>query len=159
MGSLCLYLEEQGLRLLFDCGLTPSKPPTYPMRPPPVDLAFLSHAHIDHSGMMPWLCAQQGVDVVATPPTIGIGNMLLQDSVKVSTSEGYPVPYEKGDVRAMRRHFQSVKFGDRIALDDMEMVVHAAGHIPGAAMFELISDRSILFTGDLDAVGQAALIA
>lgn len=150
MGSLCLYLEEQGMRFLFDCGLTPSKPPKYPMRPPPVDIAFLSHAHIDHSGMMPWLCAQQGVDVVATPPTIGIGNMLLQDSVKVSTSEGYPVPYEKGDVRAMRRHFQSVKFGDRIALGDMEMVVHMAGHIPGAAMFELISDRSILFTGDIN---------
>lgn len=150
MGSLCLYLEDNGVRFIFDCGLTPSKPPKYPIRPPPVDIAFLSHAHIDHSGMMPWLCAQQGVDVIATPPTIAIGKMLLEDSVKVSSSEGFPVPYEKGDVRVMKRHFQEASFGDSVEVGNIEVLVHTAGHIPGAAMFELISDRSVLFTGDIN---------
>jgi len=150
VGSLCLTLEEQGVRFLFDCGLTPSKPPKYPLKPTAVDLAFLTHAHIDHSGMMPWMCAQFGVDVIATPPSINIGKMLLEDSVKVSASEGFPVPYEKSDVRAMRRYFQSVKFGDLIEVEDMEVKVHTAGHIPGAAMFEVVSDKSVLFTGDIN---------
>ncbi len=153
VGSLCLYLEDRGIKFLFDCGLTPSKPPKYPMRPSTVDLAFLTHAHIDHSGMMPWLCAQQGVDVIATPPTIAVGKMLLEDSVKVSTSEGFPLPYEKWDVKAMRRHFQEVTFGESVEVGDVEVVAHAAGHIPGATMFEVISDKSTLFTGDINTLG------
>ena len=150
VGSLCLYLEENGVRFLFDCGLTPSKPPKYPIKPPPVDLAFLTHAHIDHSGMIPWLCAQQGVDVIATQPTIDIGKMLLEDSVKVSSSEGYPVPYEKSDVRVMRRYFQEAAFDESVEVGNIEVMVHTAGHIPGAAMFELISGKSVLFTGDIN---------
>jgi putative mRNA 3-end processing factor len=150
VGSLCLFLEERDIRFLFDCGLTPSKPPKYPMRPSSVDIAFLSHAHIDHSGMIPWLCAQQGVDVIATPPSIAVGKMLLEDSVKVSTSEGFPLPYEKWDAQAMRRHFQEVKYGESVEIGDVEVAVHNAGHIPGAAMFKLISDKTVLFTGDIN---------
>ncbi len=150
VGSLSAHLAIDGVSLLFDCGLTPSRPPKYPMKPPAVDLGFLSHAHIDHSGMVPWLCANYGVDVVATQPSIIIGTMLLEDSVKVSASEGYPAPYDRGDVRALRRHFQEVRFGDTIEVGGIEVQMHSAGHIPGAAMFEVRSDRSILFTGDIN---------
>ena len=150
VGSLSAYMEVKGVRLLFDCGLTPSKPPKYPMKPPTVDLAFLTHAHIDHSGMIPWLCANYGMDVVATQPSISIGTMLLQDSVKVSASEGYPAPYDKGDVRALKKHFQRATFGESVDIGGIEVVLHSAGHIPGAAMFEVRSDRSMLFTGDIN---------
>jgi putative mRNA 3-end processing factor len=150
VGSLSAYLEEGGMRLLFDCGLTPSKPPKYPMKPPAVDLAFLSHAHIDHSGMIPWLCANYGMDVVTTKPSVVIGTMLLDDSVKVSSLEGYPAPYDKSDVKLLKRHFQEVRYGDNIEVGGMSMDVHSAGHIPGAAMFQVHSDRSLLFTGDIN---------
>lgn len=150
MGSLSAYVEEKGFRLLFDCGLTPSKPPKYPMKPPVVDLAFLSHAHIDHSGMIPWLCATYGMDVVATKPSIVVGTMLLEDSVKVSQLEGFPAPYDKGDVRLLKRHFQEATFGDVLDVGGIDVQMHSAGHIPGAAMFEVRSEKTMLFTGDIN---------
>lgn len=150
VGSLSAHLEDGGMRILFDCGLTPSKPPKYPLRPPAVDLAFLSHAHIDHSGMIPWLCANYGMDVVATKPSVVIGTMLLDDSVKVSSLEGFPAPYDKADVKLLKRHFQEVQFGDILDVGGMQVDVHPAGHIPGAAMFEVHAGRSLLFTGDIN---------
>ncbi len=150
VGSFSVYLEEHGIRMLFDNGLTPSKPPKYPMKASPIDLAFLSHAHIDHSGMIPWLTAEYGVDVVATPPTTTVGTMLLEDTVKVSASEGYPVPYEKRDVRDLRRYFQHSTFGDIVEIGDIEVKLHSAGHIPGATMFEISGEKRVLITADIN---------
>ena len=60
VGSLGLVVRDQGRTLLFDYGLTPTDPPTYP-RPAPtnVDLAFLSHAHLDHGAGLAYWCSQR----------------------------------------------------------------------------------------------------
>lgn len=150
VGSLSVFIEERGMRMLFDNGLTPSRPPKYPLKPPPMDLCFLSHAHIDHSGMIPWVTSQFGVDVITTPPTIAVGTMLLEDTVKVSASEGYPVPFERKDVKVLKRHFQESTFGDVIELGDVDIKLVFAGHIPGAAMFEISADKKILITADIN---------
>ena len=55
VGSLSMILEINGMKLLFDYGMTPSKPPGFPLLAPPVDEIFLSHSHLDHSGMIPSL--------------------------------------------------------------------------------------------------------
>ena len=88
------------------------------------------------------------MDVVTTQPSITIGTMLRDDSVKVSASKGYPAPYDKGDVRALKKHFQRATFGDIIDIGGIGVELHSAGHIPGAAMFKVNSKRSALFTGD-----------
>ena len=150
VGSFSILIEEEDIKMIFDSGLTPSKPPKYPLKSPPIDLAFLSHAHIDHSGMIPWLTMEYGNDVIATEPTIKVGSMLLEDTVKVSASEGYPVPYEKRDVKELKRHFQTATFGDVIEIGGVEVELHSAGHIPGATMFETRGSKSVLITADIN---------
>src|SRR6266568_8635571 len=55
VGRLGMLFRVGGTQLLFDYGMLPARPPEYPLEAPPVDAAFLSHAHLDHSGMIPWL--------------------------------------------------------------------------------------------------------
>ena len=40
IGNLAMVLEMNGMRLLFEYGMTPSKPPSFPLPPPPVDLTL-----------------------------------------------------------------------------------------------------------------------
>ncbi|NHJ40257.1 MAG: MBL fold metallo-hydrolase, partial [Asgard group archaeon] len=47
VGSLSMVLEYNGMRHLFAYGMTPSKPPQFPLPPPPVDLSLLTHSHLD----------------------------------------------------------------------------------------------------------------
>ncbi|MCK4718041.1 MAG: MBL fold metallo-hydrolase, partial [Thermoplasmata archaeon] len=70
VGSLGLFMENWGVKLLFDYGLTPTNPPGYPLPAPQVDRVFLSHAHVDHSGMIPWVCGHRDTLVHAIGPTV-----------------------------------------------------------------------------------------
>ena len=55
VGRLSMVLDIDNLKLLFEYGMSPGKPPKYPMQAPPVDLLLLTHGHLDHSGMIPSL--------------------------------------------------------------------------------------------------------
>jgi len=152
VGALGMILMHEGERILFDYGFVPTNPPKYPAEAPPVKVAFLSHAHVDHSGMIPWLCGRYRAEVIATPPTIGISDLLVVDSLKVTEMEGYPKPFTSEDIEAARRSFRPVEFGDTLNINGLEISVHSGGHIPGASMFEINDDKTVLFTGDINTV-------
>jgi putative mRNA 3-end processing factor len=152
VGRLGMLLETDGLRMLFDYGLSPGKPPSYPLEAPPIDLAFLSHSHLDHSGMIPYLCSRSETQVVSTDLTKEISQILQIDSIKVAKMEGYPVPYSKSDIRASRNSYIDVEPSQIEDVAGTEIHFHSAGHIPGSLMFELKGTNDILFTGDLNVI-------
>ncbi len=75
IGRLGFVLEADGHRFLFDYGMEPDKPPLYPLEAPPVDRVFLTHAHLDHSGMLPWLAARYDASIHCTPPSAEVATL------------------------------------------------------------------------------------
>ena len=93
VGRFGFIMNDNGHQLLFDYGLTPSSPPKYPVPAPAIDLAFLSHAHVDHSGMIPWLVGEYQTEVRMTSLTASLSQLLARDSLKICKCEGFPEPY------------------------------------------------------------------
>src|SRR5208282_2524934 len=153
VGSLGLVVHDQGRTLLFDYGLTPTDPPSYP-RPAPtnIDVAFLSHSHLDHSGMMPILSRLPKARLVATPVTIAVADLLTKDSLKIARLEGYLAPYTPADIHALRSRFTAVGRHETFRHRGIEVELTPAGHIPGATMLLYKGEKEVLFTGDLQMI-------
>jgi len=153
VGSLAMTLETDGMCILFEYGISPGKPPTYPRPPPPVDLTLLTHAHLDHSGMIPWLCARENSAVLATELTNKISKLLFRDSVKIAKMDGYSLPFDQADVKEAEHSFVGVAPSQKKEIgENNEVRFHSAGHIPGSLMFELVGSKKILFTGDMNVI-------
>jgi putative mRNA 3-end processing factor len=153
VGNVALELAVDGAHFLCDYGYAPSKPPTFPKamsrRP---DLALLSHCHVDHSGMIPHLSSRAEVDILATPPTQAMSELLAYDSLKVAQNEDYALPYESSDVRRAQELFDLAPFGGNREVKSVQVRLRSAGHIPGATMFEIEGGKKVLFTGDINTV-------
>jgi putative mRNA 3-end processing factor len=150
IGRLGFVLEGHGHRFLFDYGMEPDKPPLYPLEAPPIDRVFLTHAHLDHSGMLPWLAARYDAPIHCTPPSADVATLLHRDSLKIARSEGYPEPYQDEDIDATQGLYDLMDFQHPKPLGKFTARLHTAGHIPGAAQVELTApDLKLIFTGDL----------
>jgi putative mRNA 3-end processing factor len=153
VGSLSLLLETDNSQLLFDYGMTPTKPPEVPLPAPPVENVFLSHAHLDHSGMIPALCEDNEVNIYTTKLTAEVSNLLHKDSYKIATSEGYAPPYDPSEVKKVKKYYKHIKPKDIVQFNNgLEARFHNAGHIPGSLMIELVGSRKFLFTGDFNTI-------
>ena len=158
--------------VLVDCGLFQGfkqlrlrNRERLPFDPTTLDAVVLTHAHIDHSGYLP-LLVRNGYDgpVFCTPATRDLCGVLLPDSGRLQEEEaefanvrGYSrhspaLPlYTEEDARRSLEHLVPRGLDAPVALtSDLELELHRAGHILGAAMVRLRGDdRSLLFSGDL----------
>jgi putative mRNA 3-end processing factor len=153
VGSTAMVLESDGMKLLFEYGMKPGKPPETPLPAPPVDGVLLTHAHLDHSGMIPWLCSQNDQTIFGTELTKEISNLLHKDSIKIAKTEGYAPPYATADIREAHHSFVHLAPKEKTSLGEhFDVHCHSAGHIPGSLMYELIGSQRLLFTGDINVI-------
>ncbi|MDR3283341.1 MAG: MBL fold metallo-hydrolase [Candidatus Methanoplasma sp.] len=154
VGRMGMTIEGDRKTMLVEYGMSPSKPPEYPLDAPRVDHLFLTHCHLDHCGMVPAVCGRDGCELFTTPLSAEIAEMMMNDSLKIAKAEGYNEPYTSGDVKRTMECVAPLTFGDTIELGKLEVTLHSAGHVPGAAMFEFAVDSSTVYSGDLHTADQ-----
>ena len=175
-GSMHL-LEYEGGRVLMDCGLfqgrraeASKRNREFPIDPSEVDVVLLSHAHIDHSGLLPRLF-REGFNgrVFATSATRDLCTSMLADSAFIQEKDAAWVNRREGrrgadvieplygitDVHGVMKCFEDVEYGMRFSpLPGLEVEYRDAGHILGSATMVLSvteGDRTVRlgFTGDV----------
>ncbi len=166
-------LETAKQRFLIDAGLSQGSHRSerrntrpLPFHPRHLDGIILTHAHADHSGLVPRLVAEgfRG-PIYATPPTIDLCRILLADSGTIQEEDArYEnkwrrrygkeplVPlYTKQQAEQSMRYFERLPYSKRISLGrNVKLTLHDAGHILGSAIVELeVEGSRIVFSGDL----------
>lgn len=105
VGASCILIEIAGQRILLDCGMR-MKGDRMPelnliQQSGGVDEIILSHAHMDHTGVLPVVSTEfPGAAIHCTPPTANLVQVLLGDSIKImklSQEEKIPL-YERKQV-------------------------------------------------------------
>ena len=187
----CFLVEAADCRFLIDCGMVQGNREArernyepFAFDPRRIDFVLLTHAHIDHSGMLPRL-AMQGFNgpIFTTPATLDLVDVLLKDSAHIQETDFerstqraskpngrhrhhkiMPPLYTLRDVNHCLRLFHTVDY-------DAEFAPHAsvkvrfrdAGHILGSAILEVwLTDeqgrtRKLVASGDLGQPGRPIL--
>lgn len=152
VGNVGIMLENQNEnKLILDYGLAPTHPPKYPSEAPKVKNAIITHSHVDHLGMAPWLSSNYNTTLHGTELTSKISRLMWNDCYKISSIEKYPLPWDKRDIDIAMESWKTHNFEKQWEQEDWKLSLHKAGHIPGAAMLKVDTPtKKILFTGDFD---------
>lgn len=164
------YLVETGeLKFLIDCGMfqggreaDAKNRRAFGFDPREIAFVLLSHAHIDHSGLIPRLAAKgfRGA-VYATRATCDLLGVMLPDSGHLQEREaeydrrGRAPLYTAADATASLRQLVPVEYGAELRPHaQVRCAFRDAGHILGSAILEIEADgRRIVFSGDLGQPG------
>ncbi len=173
----CYLVEADHLKLLIDCGMfqgtkdiTKLNYLGFPFKPADINYVLLTHAHIDHSGLLPKL-VREGFSgaILATSATIDLCRIMLEDSASVQEKdteqenrrrlrEGLALRlplYTAENVKRTMRFFKKIEYNRFVQLSPNIVVCYRdAGHIIGSAIIELTvnedgNEKKIVFSGDL----------
>ena len=154
VGRMGMTMEGDGMTVLVEYGLSPTKPPEFPLPAPRIDYAFLTHAHLDHCGMIPQVCGKNQCDLFTTPLSAEVAEIMMYDTLKIAKAEDYVQPYSSGDIERTMKAVVPMTYDDEIGINHVDVKMHDAGHIPGAAMFEFSRDCTTIYSGDIHTESQ-----
>jgi len=169
----CNYVECNGKKILIDCGMhqgTDGQDDSFPFSAKDIDCVILTHAHIDHSGLLP-LLSKHGFNgkVYATKATYSLCEIMLKDSAHIQEQDAdwhnrkakrsgraeviplYTIP----DAEAVMTRFIPCDYNTKITVfNDITIRFSNAGHLLGAAFIELWIkenglERKLVFSGDI----------
>lgn len=179
----CYLLEIGGEKLLVDCGMFQGSKQLeelnlqpWPFDPADISHVLLTHAHIDHSGLLPKL-KRDGFrgKIICTKSTADLCSLMLPDSGHIQELEAEwqnrkrsrqrrtlvkPL-YTVEDARAVLSHFVAVPYHQMVEISPAVTIrLSDAGHILGSAIIEMWANEDgkrvkIVFSGDLGSTGQA----
>lgn len=172
-------LQADGRKILIDCGMFQEREfqsrnwEPCPLPASALDALLLTHAHLDHSGLIPRL-VEEGFHgpIYATRPTVALAEVVLRDAAHIQSEDAafkqkrharegragkYPeVPlYTEADVDRAVPLFRPVPYRKSISINPAFSVrFHDAGHMLGSAMLEVTATegdatRSVIFSGDV----------
>ncbi len=174
------YCLEVGRTLvMIDCGLFQERAfldrnwTASPIPPGKIDALLLTHAHVDHCGLIPRLVNQgYGGPIYATAPSVALAEIVLRDAAEIQMEDAAqkrerheregrrgPHPeaplYTETDVDRTLRRFRPVTYNKPLEVaPGVAAIYREAGHILGSAMIEVIvregaGERRLLFSGDM----------
>ena len=161
VGRSCMLLSTPESRIIIDCGVNVGSddsatpylyvPEVYPLNQ--IDAVVLTHAHLDHAGLVPMLY-KYGYEgpIYCTPPTRDLAVLLQLDYIEIAGREGKRLPYDSAMVREALKHTITLNYGDVTDIaPDTKLTMHNAGHILGSSIAHFhIGDGlyNVAFTGD-----------
>jgi len=183
-GSKHLITLNNNTQILLDCGMfqgmggvTEKLNSYFGFEPGNISYLVLSHAHIDHCGLLPRLVAEgfKGT-IYATPATMDLARILLMDSAKIQMQDAEYMNrkrkdheeveeplYTEDDVVKTLSQFKVVDYNEDFKIDD-QITLHLtdAGHILGSAAVHLTINEDgkttrVTFSGDVGRYGDLLL--
>lgn len=170
----CHYVEANGKHILIDCGMEQGEDiydnQELPINAPDLDYVLLTHAHIDHTGLLP-LLYNHGFrgEIHTTKATCDLCDIMLKDSAHIqmfeaewrnrkarrSGAEEYIPLYDMNDAIGVLEHFIPCDYDEIVTLcEGVRARFSDVGHLLGSASIELFVEeegvsRTIVFSGDI----------
>jgi KH/beta-lactamase-domain protein len=145
VGRSCLLLHTPKSKILLDCGINPAFSEGQERFPyldvceigdiNTIDAIVLSHAHVDHCGLIPYLykMGYRG-PIYMTAPTRDIAALLTLDFVGVAYKQAASPLYRAEDITEMVRHSICLEYGEVTDITpDIRITLYNAGHVLGSA--------------------------
>ncbi len=163
VGRSCFLLQTPESKILLDCGMdvAASEDNAYPFFDTPefriesLDAVIISHAHIDHSGLVP-LLFKYGYKgpIYCTFPTRDVMALLALDMIGIAHKEAKKSLYTSAEIKEMVKHTICIGYEEVTDITpDVRLTFYDAGHILGSAIAHLhIGDgmHNFVYTGDMN---------
>lgn len=161
VGRSCLLLQTPESKILLDCGIdiAGSSSDKFPYLNVPefdikeLDAVIITHAHLDHSGLVPYLykIGYRG-PVYMTAPTRDIAALLALDFIGVSYKKAESPLFKIVDIKQMVKHSIEINYNEVTDITpDVRLTFYNAGHTLGSAMVHLNVGNglhNLIYTGD-----------